>query len=121
MPQTQLNNLTTGQYFPTLLPLHLNQHKVLTKVMLLRLLCMHARADQSYCTSVQCPTCSRASYSLCSSKQMRTAVGHVSVTTALHVPPGAHTQLVSFTICIFSQLHQALPGYYNQHTRIPVS
>lgn len=71
MPQIQqLKNLTTRQYFITLLPFHLIQHKVLTQVTLLSithklpLLSMDTRASQSYCTSVQHSTCSRGSDSL---------------------------------------------------------
>ena len=73
MPQIQVNNSTTGQYFLTLLPFHLIQHKVLTEVTLLRLLRMHTRADQSYCMPVQCCTCSSASDSLhlCSCQSKR--------------------------------------------------
>lgn len=73
MPQIQLNNLTTGQYLLTLLLFHLIQHKVLTEVTYLGFLRRHTRADQSYCTSVQCSICSRAADSLhlcyCQSKQ----------------------------------------------------
>lgn len=64
MPQIQLNNLTTGQYFVTLLPFHLIQHKIFNEATLLRLLRVHTRADQSNCTSVQHSKCSRASDSL---------------------------------------------------------
>lgn len=107
MPQIQFNNLTTGPYFHTLLLFRLIQQRALNSSYGVQ---VSVHAHKSSPEPLRCHTmlCVLQSLEqptfLLLSKQMRTAVVHVSSTTTLHMSPAAQAQQVSSTTCISSTL-----------------